>query len=222
MASGTNVCGDRAIGRGGALSIFSRREALHPSCSLPCGSAGVLRPTVQLPTLAMFHTGQELARGSPVARRFVGDDHPRDTPRALQQLAEALLDGFPVTALFHPDVQDWPVPIHGTPEVVPSATNGEAHLIQVPPVSRSRSPAAEPGRRRLPNLRHQHRTASQVSTTPRSATNPPTSRWLKQKRLYNHTPWRMISAGTDGAYRRWVRAMGSHDEHDTWEGSREG
>lgn len=54
------------------------------------------------------------------------------------------------------------------------------------------TPAAKGG----PNVRHQSRMASQLTRTPRSASRPSISRWLRWNRKYSQTAWLMISAGT--------------------------
>jgi hypothetical protein len=41
------------------------------------------------------------------------------------------------------DVEDVAVLIHGSPEIVPRATDGQKHLIQVPPVAGAGTPATE-------------------------------------------------------------------------------
>jgi hypothetical protein len=49
---------------------------------------GVFGTVVQIAVLLMFHTGQDLAHGRPIALQLIRDDHPRDIPHALQQFAE--------------------------------------------------------------------------------------------------------------------------------------
>ena len=60
-----------------------------------------------------------------------------------QQLAEELLGRFLVATTLHQDIEDVPVLIHGAPEVVPLAIDGEEDFIQMPFVAGSGTPAPE-------------------------------------------------------------------------------
>jgi hypothetical protein len=89
----------------------------------------------------MVHPGQHLPLSSPVALRFIGDDHPRDVRRAFAQLTEEFLGGFLVALALHQDVEDVAVLIDRPPEVMPLSTHRAKHLVEVPRVTRSGAPA---------------------------------------------------------------------------------
>jgi hypothetical protein len=61
----------------------------------------------------------------------------------LQQLAEEFLGRFLVALALHKNVEDISLLVHGPPEIVPFATDGQKHLIEVPLVARSRAPTAQ-------------------------------------------------------------------------------
>src|SRR5262245_36606393 len=99
--------------------------------------------------LAMFHTRQDLALGRAVALQFVRDDHPWHVGQALEQLLEEFLGGVLVPPTLHQYSQNVAVLIHGPPQIVTLAVNGEKDLIKMPCVAWLRTTAPEPIRIRL-------------------------------------------------------------------------
>jgi len=79
--------------------------------------------------LPMFHTGQALAQGRPVALEFACDDHPRHIGRPLHKLAEASLRRLLVSLALHQDIEDVPVLVDGPPQVVAGALDGQKDLV---------------------------------------------------------------------------------------------
>src|SRR6201993_1032421 len=65
-----------------------RVETLHLSLSSSCRLMRHLSAIVEIGALAMLGPRQDLAFGGGVALELVCDDHPRNIPQALQQLAE--------------------------------------------------------------------------------------------------------------------------------------
>jgi hypothetical protein len=113
---------------------------------------GVLGTVIQVPVLAMLHTGEHVLFGRAIAFELVRDDHPRDVSQPFEQLAEKLLRCSLVALTLHQDVEHVAILIHRPPQVVPFAVNGEKHLVQVPLVTWSRPVMPELIRIPLPEL----------------------------------------------------------------------
>ena len=90
-------------------------EPLHAPLPLTGRLMRVLGAIIEIPMLAMFHPGENLALSRTVASEFVGDDHPRHVGQTLEQLAEELLGGLFVPPALYQDLQHVPVLIHGPP-----------------------------------------------------------------------------------------------------------
>jgi hypothetical protein len=71
------MLGDRAIGGKESLGLTRRLKLLYAPLALTGQLVGVLGAIIERAVLAMFHPGQELARGGAVALEFIGDDHAR-------------------------------------------------------------------------------------------------------------------------------------------------
>jgi hypothetical protein len=74
--------------------------------------------------------------GGAIALELIRDDHTGGVLAPLQELAEECLRGPLVTARLDKEIQHMPVLIHRTPEGMPLASDGEAHVVQVPRVAR--------------------------------------------------------------------------------------
>src|ERR687888_986211 len=98
------------------------------------GAVGVLTAVVQIATLPVLHSRQDLALRRTVALELVRDDHPWHVLKPLEQLAEKLLRGVLVAPALHQDVEDVVVLIDSVPQVMAFTMDGEKHLIQVPRV----------------------------------------------------------------------------------------
>ncbi len=66
----------------------------------------------------MFHAWQHFSFGSAVARKFIGDEDTRHVGAALEELAEELLGCCFVSSALDQDIQDVPVLINRTPQVL--------------------------------------------------------------------------------------------------------
>jgi hypothetical protein len=77
MPARAEVLRDGAIGGQKSLGVARGFELLHTPLPLTSGLMRVLRPTVEIPVLAMFDSWQDLALGGSIALEFVGDDHSR-------------------------------------------------------------------------------------------------------------------------------------------------
>lgn len=77
----------------------------------------------------MLDAAQHLPLGGPIARQFVGDEHPWHVLAALQYFAEELLGGGLIAAALHQNIQAIAVLIHRAPEIVRLAIDFEEHLV---------------------------------------------------------------------------------------------
>jgi hypothetical protein len=92
----------------------------------------VLTPVVEIATLAMFHPWQYLTLRRTVALQLVRNDHTRHRHQTLEQLTKELLRGFLVMPTLHQDIQDVVVLIHGSPQVMALAIDGQKYLVEMP------------------------------------------------------------------------------------------
>jgi hypothetical protein len=65
-------------------------------------------------------------------------------PQIVQQAFEETLRGRAIPPLLHQDVQHHAVLVHRPPQVVQHASEPDEYLVEVPRITRPRSPAAEP------------------------------------------------------------------------------
>jgi hypothetical protein len=77
----------------------------------------VFAAVIEIPTLTMFHAGQDLTLRRAVALQLIGDDDARHIGEAPEQLAKALLRGLFVAPPLDENVQDVVVLIHRPPQV---------------------------------------------------------------------------------------------------------
>jgi hypothetical protein len=112
---------------------------LSPACRL----MRVLRTVIAVAVLAMFDTREHLSLCGTVALELVRDDHPGNILAALEQLAEEFLRSPLVSPALDQDIEDIAGLIDSPLEIVPLTMNREQHLVQVPLVARSGTPAPE-------------------------------------------------------------------------------
>ena len=98
MPSWSKVPGDAAKSRQEPLGMPHRFKAFHRPFALSGGLMRVLGTIVQIPRPAMGHRRHELAVSDPVAGWFVGHQHARYIPQALEQFAEEPLGCCGVSA----------------------------------------------------------------------------------------------------------------------------
>jgi hypothetical protein len=103
----------------------------------------VLRTVIEIVVLPVLHTRQYLPLGSSIAAQRVGHDHSGNIRQSLEQLAEKLLRGFLVAPPWHQDIQHVAVLVHGPPQIMLFAVNGQKNFIQVPFVPRPGTPASD-------------------------------------------------------------------------------
>jgi hypothetical protein len=135
MPSRAEVLGNRTIRRQKALGVAGGFEPLPATLALTRRPMRVLTPVVEVATLAMFHTGQDLALGRPIALQLIGDHHPRRVVQAFEPLAEELLGRLVVASTLHQEIESIPVLIHCPPEVMPLPVDREEDFVQMPRVA---------------------------------------------------------------------------------------
>ncbi len=113
------ICGEKSVGLPWGF------EPLHALFPLARRLVQVFRVVVEIATLAMFHTPENLPLRSAVASEFIRDDHPRHVRQARKELAEKLLRGPLVPPALHRDVEHMAILIHGTPQKMALAVDGE-------------------------------------------------------------------------------------------------
>ena len=106
MPSWSKVRGDGAKGRQEPLGMPHRFKAFHRPFALSGGLMRVLGAIVEIPRLPVGHRPHELAVSNPVAGQFVGHQHARHIPQALEQFTEEPLGCFGVSPRLHQHVQD--------------------------------------------------------------------------------------------------------------------
>lgn len=143
MPSWTEVLGDGPIAGEEPLRMSWRLEALHAPLPLAGRLMRVLSAMVRIPVLPVFHTGQHLALRGPITFQPIGDEHARDVLAPLEQLPKELLGRCFIATALHEHIEHSPVLIHGPPEIMPFAVDGEEDFIQMPLISRPRTPASE-------------------------------------------------------------------------------
>ena len=74
MPSRVEVLGNRSICREKTLGLAGRFELLHATLPLARRPMRLLTSIMEIATLAMFHPGQQLAFGCPVALQLIRDD----------------------------------------------------------------------------------------------------------------------------------------------------
>ena len=143
MPTRSKVLGNRTIRGEEALRVPGGLKSLHAPLALAGRLMGVLRTVVEVAVLAMLHPREDFPLRCPVAFELVGDDHTGHVGEPLEEFPEELLGGLLVAPPLHEDIEDMAVLIHGSPEVMTFAINGQKHLIQVPFVTRPRAPVTE-------------------------------------------------------------------------------
>jgi hypothetical protein len=98
MPSGPKMCADVAAGGQEPFGMPDRFEAFHRLFALSGGLMRVLGAVIEILRLPVGHRRHELAVSDPIAGSFVGDQHARHVPQALEQFAEESLGCFGVSA----------------------------------------------------------------------------------------------------------------------------
>lgn len=93
---------------------------------------GVFCPIVQALMRTMLNAGHDLPLRRTVGPELVGDDHARRTALSFQELSHQTLCSLGIAAALNQNVKDETILIHGAPEPVFLAGDGDDNLIEVP------------------------------------------------------------------------------------------
>src|SRR5215510_13284129 len=118
MSSGSEVLGDRTIGRQEALSMTCRLKPLHTALALTCRPMRVLTRIIEIAALTMLYAREHLALRRAIAFEFISDDHACEVDKAVDGLAEELFGRQLIAPPLHDDVDDVIVLIDCPPKVI--------------------------------------------------------------------------------------------------------
>ena len=127
-----------------SLCLPERFEPSHVSLALPCGLVGDFGAIVLVSVCAMSDGRHDRSVRSPIAAQLVGDQPPRPTLLALQQLAEKACGSPAVATRLDEDIENVAILIDGTPEIAPLSLDGDEDLVQVPDVAQPALSTLEP------------------------------------------------------------------------------
>ena len=97
---------DKSVHGQESLCLTGRFEPSHVSLALPCGLLGDFGAIVFVSVRAIGNGRHDRSVHSPVAAQLVGDQPPRLTLLALQQLAEKTFGSQAVTTRLDEDIDD--------------------------------------------------------------------------------------------------------------------
>jgi hypothetical protein len=109
---------------------------------------------------AVFGSWHDLTSRSCVGAQLIGDHPPRRAGLLFQQTHQQAFRRFGIAPRLDDFVEDVAILIHGPPEPVLLACNGDQDLIEMPDVAPARSLAFEVASVRGPNFSAQRRTVS--------------------------------------------------------------
>ena len=144
MTANVEKVADESVHGQESLCLTGRFEPSHLSLALSCGLVGDFGTIVLVSVRAMGDRRHDRSVRRPVAAQLVGDQPPRLTLLALQQLAEKACGSPAVAPRLDEDIDDVAILIDGTPEIVPPSLDGDEDLVQVPSVAQLALSALEP------------------------------------------------------------------------------
>ena len=115
-----------------SLRLPGRFEPAHLSLALSRRLMRHLGTIVRVSVRAMSDGRHDRSVRSRVAAQLVGDQPPRLTLLALQQLAEKTCGSPTVTTRLDEEIEDVALLIDGAPEIVPLSLDGDEDFVQVP------------------------------------------------------------------------------------------
>ena len=118
-----------SVDREKPLRVRSGFEQAHLSLALSRRLMRNLCAIVRVSVRAMGDGRHDRSVRSLVAAQLVGDQSPRLTLLALQQLAEKTFGSPAVTTRLDEDIEDVAIVIDGTPEIVPPSLDGDEDLV---------------------------------------------------------------------------------------------
>jgi hypothetical protein len=129
-----------------SLRLGHGLEAPHLRLALPRGLVRDFGSVVGV-ARGVVHDGRhDAAMCGPVAAEAIGDEAARDSAAALQQWAKEPRRGVAIQAGLQQDVDDVPVLIHCTPQILAPAVDSYEQLVQIPRVANGPAVTSEPPR----------------------------------------------------------------------------
>jgi hypothetical protein len=83
---------------------------------------------IQISTLPVFNTRQDLAFGSAIGSKFIRHDNPRHVAQTFKQLSEEALGSLCIPAALNQHIEHVAMLVNGSPEVVQFASDAHEHL----------------------------------------------------------------------------------------------
>ena len=120
-----------------------RLEPLHAIRTLACGAMRVLTAVIEIATLTVFHSGQDLPCRRAIALELIRNDDARHIGEALEQLAKELLGCLLVPPALPQNIEDVVILIDGPPQVMALTVNCEEYFIQMPFIPELRATAPQ-------------------------------------------------------------------------------
>jgi hypothetical protein len=111
--------------------VIWRLEACQVSRLLAGWFVGIPGGIIEMPVLAVFHTGPDVAHRRPIALQLIRDDEPQHRGQPLQQLTEKPLRRILLPLALDEAIEDMAVLVDGAPQSVPLAVAGEKDVIPV-------------------------------------------------------------------------------------------
>ena len=135
MARDVEEVGNRVMNGDEALQVSLRLEALHGPLSPSDWLVGVLCPVIEAFVGSMLDTGHDLAFRGVIGSELVGHHHARRTALALQQLTHQAFSCLGIAAALHQSLQHKSVLIHGAPQLMLLALDGNHSFVEMPLVT---------------------------------------------------------------------------------------
>jgi hypothetical protein len=112
----------------------------------------VLGEIVEIAVLPMLDAGQDFTNSRPITAELIGDDHTWHVAQPLEQLPKKRFGSGFIPAPLHEDIEDIPILVDGSPEIMPLPLDGQKDFIQMPLISRLGPAAPQLVRGCLPEL----------------------------------------------------------------------
>ena len=129
MSANVEKVADESMHGQEALRLPGRFEPSHVSLAVRCGLVGDFGAIVLVPVRTVSDGRHDRSVRRPVAAQLVGNQPPRLTLLALQQLTEKACGSPAVAPRLDKDIDDVAILIDGTPEIVPLSLDGDEDLV---------------------------------------------------------------------------------------------
>ena len=107
---------------------------------------GILCPVILPATCVVPPRNTKFAQRRAVGSELVGHDGGWSDALLLQEFSHQLERRLAVSPWLNEDVQDLAFGVHGTPDILMSAVDGDEHFVEMPPPVRPRPSSSQPAR----------------------------------------------------------------------------